>query len=258
MDRMEEPPNQQSSANELSAGSDDETIHANDLPIQHDQLENSDSPIEGTHIFRDQIKATSSGLFFFLHALYPELALKIFEVFNCQPDPATGFLFMVEEPSIQCQLGSALFVVAVFGFVIYVVGIPLIFSVILIRHRASLQDESVESWVGFLYHAYGSQYWWWDLLGYLRRIVLLCFVTFLPTSSPTSVILISFFLMVLLVVQLWLKPYVSALDNWFEVLAIFALLLLHICNQTRLSFRGGTEMSGTSPINVFMLSFNIA
>jgi hypothetical protein len=75
---------------------------------------------------------------------------------------------------------------------LYVVGLPLSITIILVRRRRTLfgdgSDETRRVY-GFLYDAYGPVAWWWEVEELLRKLFLTALVVLMDPGSPLQVTL---------------------------------------------------------------------
>ncbi len=126
-----------------------------------------------------------------LPALRPlSVSVKIFRLFKCTY--VDGRYWLVADMRLQC------FTLEYWGYVAYgavmcvafVGGLPLGILSVLRRHRSSLfgsGSEVTRRRLGFLYHMYGPQAWWWETEELLRKLLLTAVAVLLDAGSPLQV-----------------------------------------------------------------------
>src|SRR3990167_9492050 len=154
--------------------------------------------------------------------------------------------------------GCFLFVLAVVMLVLFTLGLPLFFAWLLwFRRKAFLTHESIE-WIGFLYVAYKEQFFWWEIWGFARRLILISVITFVEPEKAVLPVLVVF--LVALVAQMWLHPFRYSVENWMEVFSIGSLIVLQIANSISESgVDEAPEISAEmSTVQQFIVGFNAA
>jgi hypothetical protein len=164
------------------------------------------------------------GFLFFLMMIYPDLVVSIFEMLDCERDPRTHLWYAREWPASQCTIHSPLYTLAAVALLIYAFGIPLL---MLLSRRHQLEWPRTQSLLGFMYHSYRAELYYWEVMGFARRLLLVLLLTFVPDGAA-SALSVQAMLLVLLVLHLWLEPFAHALDNWAETFALLALTFAHL------------------------------
>jgi hypothetical protein len=158
-----------------------------------------------------------------VYVAYFELCVVSFESLKCSPDavnPVESWSGMF--PWLPCQ-HSVLAPVAVPFLLLYTLGIPCLFAILLWRHRKK-NDAHVRYWLGFVYSNYREGREFYELIALLSRALLAaCLV--IPSPLTSSFVLL--ILMGLMTTQLVLQPYRSSLDGKLDLLACGAILLTH-------------------------------
>jgi len=164
-----------------------------------------------------------------VYIAYPSLSGRVFKTLSCSKSPYESRQYMQEFPWIPCEWHSAeyftLYFEAVAGFIMYVVGIPLLFAFLLYKYKDSLYEDSVRPWMGFLYENYKVKFFWFEMVWTLRRFVISASIALLTADNPFRSFLVFGVLVTSLIIQYHIKPFVSAWENSLEAMALGTLLI---------------------------------
>ena len=114
---------------------------------------------------------------FVVFFLYPGMTVKIFRVFKCVPVDGESYLY--EDLSVQCwdEEHMPYVILAIVCIAVIVFGIPITTYFLLRSMRPSLYDEkhsmheeTLEKY-GSLYEQYEEQYYAWEVLVMLKKMV---------------------------------------------------------------------------------------
>jgi len=88
---------------------------------------------------------------------------------------------------------------------LYPVGIPVFFFVLLRTNRAMLHDKRILAQLGFLYAGYTARCWYWELVDTAHKLLVTSILAFLPIAAqlPVGMAVVVAYLCVIL----WLNPY---------------------------------------------------
>ena len=114
---------------------------------------------------------------------------------------------------------------AIVGFVVYVGGIPILFGWLLWRYRNWVEDPKIKCWLGNLYYCYKRNYFWFEMVILIRRLVLAILISTLPSDNILLPALIVMTLFVALLLQVWINPFSAPIDNHFEAISISILAI---------------------------------
>ena len=105
----------------------------------------------------------------FLSLVHPYLTGKSLEVFSCTPDGG-GNWYMIANQTQLCYTSSWKVYEpwAVIGIIVYGVGIPFGFLLLLWRFRSHLHEKHFGQRFGSLYYCYSRQAWYWEVIVKLR------------------------------------------------------------------------------------------
>jgi hypothetical protein len=117
------------------------------------------------------------------------------------------------------------------GFsILYPIGIPLVFAVLMYRNRHKLTSFSARQKYGFLFDAYSLDSWWFEVLDMLHKLALTAGINFIESRwQPAAGCIVA---MLYLVAVLFKKPYIRQSDDLFhlfvqvEIIQLFILLAL--------------------------------
>eukprot|EP01122_Echinamoeba_exundans_P011670 TRINITY_DN4718_c0_g1_i1.p1 TRINITY_DN4718_c0_g1~~TRINITY_DN4718_c0_g1_i1.p1 ORF type:complete len:1760 (-),score=229.92 TRINITY_DN4718_c0_g1_i1:4961-9508(-) len=120
--------------------------------------------------------------------------------------------------------------------VLYVIGIPALFTFLLVRNRKKILQgaEEVEHRMGFLYETYKRDVFFFEAIWLLRRVLLSVAIALIPATTGFRNAAISLILLVSLFVQQRFKPFSSSTVNTIETLSTTTLLY---------SFSVGSELA---------------
>lgn len=174
-------------------------------------------------------------LVFTMFLCYPAISREIFSYFRCVavPDGYTTNYFLLASFSEQCYTEQwyQLLAPVIITFLIYPVGIPLLFFWALVRFRDSLRDNTMLYSLGLIYSGYHPEFWWFELLDMGHKLVITCIVALLPSKDGQiifALVVSALYLLTLLMTM----PYLRLFDNLFHMLSqaeIFLLILSMQC-----------------------------
>ena len=159
-----------------------------------------------------------------LFLIYPSLSSTVLREFVCISIDSTDWL--LTNLRVQCYTSDWYFYsyVALPFIVLYPIGIPLFFFVLLHSNRRHLHERRVQAQLGFLYASYQRQLWWWEILDSVNKLFLTSVLAFFPSDSqlPLAMGCISLYSMCVLVMQ----PFLSPSDDLLQLLALTELFML--------------------------------
>ena len=102
--------------------------------------------------------------------------------------------------------------------IIWAIGCPISVAIILFKNRKNLSEARIQKYLLILYQGLQEKWFYWELVNTGRKISMVAINVFLSTmpllySSTTAVIL----LVILIRVQIKLKPYKDELNNELEI-----------------------------------------
>jgi hypothetical protein len=115
---------------------------------------------------------------------------------------------------------GALQKLSVASIVIYVFGIPLLFTAVLFFQRRRLDEPRTRYCLGGLFACYRPTMRWFELALTARRLALPALLSLVASTNPVRPAAIMLVLLVALTLQHCLVPFASATDNLLEEAAI--------------------------------------
>jgi hypothetical protein len=169
------------------------------------------------------------AVLFIAFASYISLTDEVLAVLPCENG------HMVKYPWVACSWEDGtyawLILSASFFLLIYILGIPIVFTFLLIRYRP-VEDEqerqgSLAMSVKFLYEDYRVEMHYFEIVWMARRFLLVLAVTLIPAMSPWQATLALSVLIVSIFLQTLCRPFAKSSDNLAELLAALGLIFLY-------------------------------
>ena len=114
-------------------------------------------------------------------------------------------------------------VIALPMLIVWVIGLPVVALIMLIKFRNSLENELVKKYLLLIYQGLQPKVFYWEFVNTLRKFVVLAIAVFLSSQSFNYRILTTMiFLLCFLRVQFYLKPYKLNDNNHVDTLAMIA------------------------------------
>ena len=165
-------------------------------------------------------------ILFTLFLIYPLVSAMIFKFFICIE--VNEVLYLQIDMSIECYddlwFNQLYYVLTM--IVIYPLGIPLFFYYFLNRYyqQHRLHDLEIKMQLGFLYEAYQTQYWWFELIEMSYKLLMSSFISFLPFDyqMKTAIMLTILYL----IYHLYTMPYLRSSDDRLQLLSLIEIFLL--------------------------------
>ena len=104
--------------------------------------------------------------------IYISVCRGIYDLMHCRKLGPQGY-FLYGDLETQCYTPSYYtwaLGLGIPGFLLYVIGIPVMFSLILFLNRHQLTDPKVRRYLGILYNGYKLRYYWWEVITMLRKV----------------------------------------------------------------------------------------
>ena len=166
-----------------------------------------------------------------LFVTYPIVTTVAFESFPCTGDYGAVGRWLTADVSIRCdsqayrQLGA----VAWIAIAIYPVGLLVSYALLLLRAREAIVSSSptpLSQALAFLHREYRPNFWWWELVDMLRRLLLVGFAVVVLPGSINQLALALLLALLCLVLQLQAAPFRILSDGYLATGASFFLVLL--------------------------------
>eukprot|EP00300_Choanocystis_sp_HF-7_P020506 c20608_g1_i4.p2 GENE.c20608_g1_i4~~c20608_g1_i4.p2 ORF type:complete len:694 (+),score=111.38 c20608_g1_i4:275-2083(+) len=167
-----------------------------------------------------------------LSAMFLTVSLQTLTVFDCSWNAETSQYRLKSEPSIHCYDPSLstpwgkMFAAAVFTFVTFVMGVPILFYYILHRNRRFLHDPAVRLRYGFLYSRFGRGAFMWELCILSRKFAFLAVQLFASNHPSVAITLCQWVVMVAIALQFYWQPFATNQLNKLENIQLICLFLI--------------------------------
>ena len=160
---------------------------------------------------------------FTIFLIWPNVCATILGLFVCKD--VNGTSYVLTDMEVECYdsrwwnfLPPALVMI-----IVYPVGVPLLFFYFLYSSREKFSLSETKLQLGFLYEAYTTQAWFFELLDMVHKLTLTSLIAFVPFEQQmqTAMSVLAVFTAVILV----LKPYHRKGDDRLHLLANTELFL---------------------------------
>ena len=109
-----------------------------------------------------------NGYIMLLGLVHPFLTARSLEIFSCASDGSVHYMMYNQIEECYTSSWYTKMPIAVLGIIFYGIGIPLVFLVIVYRHRNNLDNPVVISRYGSVYFCYSHARWYWESVVKLR------------------------------------------------------------------------------------------
>jgi len=165
--------------------------------------------------------------------LYPGLATRIFTVFRCKQVPGVEGQLLEADMSVQCYGDQhTLFTrISIGFFLLYIFGVPLAIFIVLWRSRKYLHDEDsphhkiTKSRLGALYLQYEPQYWWFELVVILEKMVMTGAMCVVAQGSPVQLAVATVVMLFYMLLVLKTAPFEEDTEDWSSFVSCCALCM---------------------------------
>jgi hypothetical protein len=144
---------------------------------------------------------------FTVFLLYPGISGVVVNTLVCKQ--VDDIWYMVSDFTIQCmdERWNQYLGVIITMLVIYPIGIPLIFGIVLYANRKSLMNPGVRMQLGFLYEAYNLDVWWFELIDMAHKLAMTSLLKFVSIAyqMPTGMVVVTIYIIIILLGQPYLR-----------------------------------------------------
>jgi len=162
-----------------------------------------------------------------LFLIYPGVSSTVLRLYICKDIDGQGYLLTDLRVRCHTQTWSAYTLASIPLILLYPVGIPLFFFVLLRTNKEHLHDKRVQAQLGFLYSAYTAECWWFEMADSIHKLTVTSLLAFFPYDAqlPFGLATVIFYLALVLRIN----PYLRKSDDLFALICqveIFLLLLV--------------------------------
>lgn len=180
---------------------------------------------------------------YILFLIYPSESSTILRLYICKDVDGTGYL--LTDVRIQCYTDTwHIYTLASIPLILlYPVGIPAFFYVLLRSNKTQLHDKRIQAQLGFLYAGYTAECWWFELADTVHKLFVTSILAFFPRVAqlPIGMVAVILYLCLILV----RNPYLRKTDDIFHCLCQVELFHLLIVGYVFASLPTGTAYSGS-------------
>ena len=199
-------------------------------------------------VTKSHIRAITVGIVVLSFMFYSRITSGVLDAFRPVPLPRVHRLSADLSIDLSSSEYSTILVIALCGFVLYVLGIPLVALVILARGRKHLYEKKLLKTFGFLYLGYRRQVWWWEFLALLRKISI-GLLAGVVRNTALAHFTVAILLLVSLGAQLVVRPFNNAILNGLETGSLVTLSISAVTVLFAIASRNteGTIVGGDAP-----------
>jgi len=165
------------------------------------------------------------GALMTLFILFPIMALRVLAIFDCRE--IDGDFWLVSDVQLKCYdtRWATYAIVGFCGALVYPVGIPILFYIILSRNKHRLDTPGVKARCGFLYSGFVAAFWGGELIEMFRKFFMSTFVVFVKTGSMSQMGVVLVVSALFLGLHLACDPYEDALENRVQTVSMWGTAL---------------------------------
>jgi len=179
-------------------------------------------------------QAWVAPVIFVLNASYSSLTTTCFSMFNCLPFSVGGTTYLAQDLSVSCydSLHDGFRALAGLLIAFFGAGFPILFAMILRRHRAELQKPEVFARLGFLYDGYTVErgMYMWESVVMVRKAAVVMIGSLIKDEyrqifAAVTLLVFSLFL------QANFQPYQTRLFNIIECVSLVTIILTQLVSM---------------------------
>ncbi len=198
-----------------------------------------------------------AAMYLWLLSLFESMS-NLMAPLNCNKyGSSEGLRYMNSAPWELCRGSKYRGVVAtgVIFAAVYILGTATFLVFRLRRQVNPSASASARLADSFLRSPYQDKDWFWEGMQFLRRVLLAMIVVLAPGQGAVQPLLVSVVLTLALGLQALRKPYVRAMDNYFELASITILLITYVGGTiaSNISYRKFLDTISTSLVVVNLL-----
>jgi len=129
-------------------------------------------------------------MLFNLFLIYPSISAHVFGLFDCVTIGNASYL--MSDLSLECydtRWQNNVWT-GVIGIIAYPIGIPAVLAYLLWSRRYNLKDPGTRIWLGFMYEAYTTDMWWFELVDMVHKLLITSIVRFFPVAAQLPLCLV--------------------------------------------------------------------
>jgi hypothetical protein len=168
-----------------------------------------------------------NGYMMFLSVFHPFLTKNSLEIFRCR-EMADGKAYLDVEPSLMCYTDEwyANLPFAIAGFIVYGIGIPLLFFVVLYRGRDRIDSRQFKRKFGSIFIIYRKQCWYWEIWTKTKKLLVCLAMNVFPEETTYQAIVSLLILEVGIHLNMKKQPFRFPENNFVQKVASLNSLLI--------------------------------
>lgn len=195
------------------------------LPLQIQKMRGKLDQSEAAEKKREGLRTKFLKLWLFtVYCTYPHVSGTVLGYYRCTE--VNGATYMHNDFDLLCwdSLWFSFAMPNILFVLMYPVGIPVLYFVLLYRHREVLEEEKTVARFGFLYHAYSMDNWWFEMVDMSHKLFMTSIVVFF---EKTIILSVAYAALCCFMIMLLLRaPYMRKGDLRLAFLAQNELLML--------------------------------
>lgn len=185
--------------------------------------------------------------------IYFQLTLVVFRSWDCQTDPYNQNSYFAYAPSTLCVYESWYVALAVTnGFVLGVIGFPVLWSLLIITNRHWLNEYDPRPWLGVLYRDYRPPFGFWLSVEAAGYVLVAASTAFCSEGTGCLPFWGTIVLMFFMLLHVFCRPHKLAIVDVAWVASYCAALVLMIWARIGFYFSFATTSSKVVIITMFV------
>jgi len=199
------------------------------------------------------------------YAVLPSVSTTVFGAFPCD-ELDTGESFLIADYSINCNSASYSTFAAFAGLmlVVYPLGIPLMYSWLLVQKKEKIKKEvrvreADEDLIGmeFLFDNYRPECWYFEIVVTVLRLMMTGVLGLIEPGSATQLSCGMMMAIAGMLVSSWYMPYLEKRDNVLSTLSYVQIFFVMLCALVLKSqeFAEGVDKEGLGVVLIIVNAF---
>jgi Leucine-rich repeat (LRR) protein len=219
--------------------------------MESSSISNSQRSVVETNNYPTTALVSNIGISI-LRFFYFSVSLGATEYFFSIIQLCTGLRFVQSHPWMPYHDAQTLRYVSIPFLVLYVIGMPLLFGLVLLKFRKHLSSARFEMYLGGIVSKFRTSTCWWELVLVIRKLSLALVLRGISESSSLYGGLILFILCSHGLLHFLLRPWKQSVDNNIDFVAAQLLILSQTAAQS-----GVDQKSHSDPWQYSLLSLVI-
>nr|AAL47156.1 cysteine repeat modular protein 1 PbCRM1 [Plasmodium berghei] len=189
----------------------------------------------------------------FLFIIHAKTSLRMLQLFDCSYIRYTKKIskyILNSSSSVQCNFKTndylKFFILGISGTVLWVLGIPFLAFFVLYNNRHNLFHENIRIKYGFLHNGYLPNRWYWEVVVFIRKIIVLFVTTVIVFPSNKEkiykLLIITFVSIFSLCIHFIFQPFdkrnffiLNKLENFSLYIWVFTIMIISVLMHVNLN-----------------------